>query len=266
MTRIDSVRHAADVTKDSVRHAAEVAAPYATTMKCNAVLYGRQAGVLGRRAGTMARQTYDTKLAERVHQAREQAWAAMPPKAAVAMENAARAAMEGARAATEYTAPRVGNAVTVTRSVAGPAVDGVVLRGNAALHALRGQVSAAEIDRMVRRRIRRERAGRALRDVVVVSAACGAVVAAWKWWNRQNNPEWLIEPSEATEVSDRAAMNGSGTLTVVEPMDSRTNGSSTRKGTTRSGGRVDQVDGSSGASEQDSSPKRGNSGRRDKDR
>ncbi len=266
MTRIDSVRHAADVTKDSVRHAAEVAAPYATTMKCNAVLYGRQAGELGRQAGMMARQQYDAKLAERVHQAREQAWAAMPPKAATAVENAARRTVESARAATEYTAPRVGNAVAVTRSVAVPAVDGVVLRGNAALHALRGQVSAAEIDRLVRRRIRRERAGRALRDAVVVSAACGALMAAWKWWNKQNNPEWLVEPPEATEVGDRAAMNGSGTLSVVEPMDSGTNGSSARKGTTRSGGRVDQVDGSAGASYQDSSSKRGNTGRRDKDR
>src|SRR4051812_10637684 len=90
VTRIDSVRHAADVTKDSVRHAAEVAAPYASTAKQSAVVYGRQAGVYGRQAGVLARQQYDARLADKVNQAREQAMAAVPPKAAAAMETAAR--------------------------------------------------------------------------------------------------------------------------------------------------------------------------------
>jgi len=268
VTRIDSVRHAADVTKDSVRHAAEVAAPYTATARYNAVLYGRQAGALGRQAGLMARQAYDARLAERVALARRQAWAAMPPKAALAMETAARRTLEGARVAGEYTTPRVGTAVAATRSAAGPAVDGVVLRGTAALHALRGQVSAAEIDRLVRRRIRREKAGRALRNAVVVSAACGAVMAAWKWWSRQNSPEWLVEPTEPTEVGDRASMNGSGTLTVVESLDDGkgakgAKGASSRKGSSHSG-KVDKVDGSPGASG-DSGSRRADGGRRDDD-
>ena len=91
----------------------------------------------------MARQQYDARLAERMIQAREQAWAAMPPKAALAMGTAARRTVEGARTAADYTAPKVGSAMATTRSVAGPAMDGAVLRGAAALHALRGQVSAA---------------------------------------------------------------------------------------------------------------------------
>lgn len=258
MTRIDSVRHATDVTKDSVRHAAEVAAPYANTAKDgvrhaaeaaapyantakdSAVQYGRQAGVYGRQAGTLAKQQYDAKLAARLGQAREQMWAAMPPKAAGAVETAARRTVEGARAAAEYTVPKVGTAVAATRSVAGPARDEVVLRGGAALHALRGQVSAAEIDRLVRRRMRRVKAGRAARDVLIVAAACGAALAALKWWNKQNNPEWLVEPTEPTEVGDRASMNGSGTLTVVDPLDD----SASRTGSSR---RIDKVDGSPGA-------------------
>lgn len=258
MTRIDSVRHATDMTKDSVRHAAEVAAPYASTARDgvrqaaeaaapyantaldSAVQYSRMAGAYGRQAGALARQSYDDKLAAKVEQAAEQAWAAVPPKAATAVETAAKSTRKGAKAAARYTVPRVGAAVAVTRAVAGPARDEVVLRGGAALQALRGQVSAAEIDRLVRRRIRRERAGRAARDVVLLAAACGAAVAAWKWWNKQNNPEWLMEPSEPTEVGDRASMNGSGTLTVVEPLDgdASLNGSSAKIG---------RVDGSAGA-------------------
>ncbi|MYS21202.1 MULTISPECIES: DUF5324 family protein [unclassified Streptomyces] len=226
MTRIDSVRHAADVTKDSVRHAAEVAAPYTSTAKDGAVHYGRQAGVYGRQVGAMAKQQYDAKLADRVEQVveqvREQAAAAVPPKAANVVETAAKRTRKGAKAAAEYTAPKVGTAVAATRAAAGPAKDEVVLRGGAALHALRGQVSAADIDRLVRRRTRRAQTGRVFRGLVIVGLAGGAAVAAFKWWSKQSNPDWLVEPSQATdplEDADTAAMNGSGTLTVVDPLE-----------------------------------------------
>lgn len=238
VTRIDSVRHAADVTKDSVRHAAEVAAPYANTARESAVHYGKQAGCYSRKAGLAAKQHYDTRLAPQVGQARDQVWSAMPPKATNAVETAARRTREGTRAAADYTAPRVGSAVAATRSVAGPAKDEVVVRGAAALQALRGQVTATEIDRLVRRRIRRQKTGRALRDALIAGFAFGAAVAAWKWWSKQSNPDWLVEPPEPTEVGDRASMNGSGTLTVVDPLDDH------RGSVNGSGPRVDRVDGS----------------------
>jgi hypothetical protein len=239
VTRIDSVRHAADVTKDSVRHAAEVAAPYASTARQNAVVYSRQAGVYGRQAGALARQQYDALLADKVDQARAQAMAAVPPKAAAAMETAARRTRAGTRAAALYAAPRAVAAIATTRAVAGPAKDEVVVRGSAALHALRGHVTAADIDRLVRRRLRREKAGRAMRGMLVMTLAGGAVFAAVKWWSKQSSPDWLVEPSEATEVSDRV---GKGTtLTVVDTLDD----SSSANG---SGPKVDRVDGSPDAS------------------
>lgn len=218
MTRIDSVRHAADVTKDSVRHAAEVAAPYASTAKEGAAHYGRQAGVYGRQAGVLAKHQYEARLAPRVGQARVQARAAMPPKAVHAMEAAARRTRESAKAAADFTVPKVGTAVTVTRSVAVPAGNEAVVRGTAALHALRGQVTADDIDRLVRRRLRREKTGRAFRGLVIVGLAGSAAVAAWKWWSKQTNPDWLVEPSEPTETGDRTTPGG-GTLTVVDPLD-----------------------------------------------
>ena len=118
-------------------------------------------------AGALARATYDAKLAAQVRQAREQAWAAVPPKTAVAVENAARRTRQTARTAADYTVPRVGSAVAATRAVAVPVTNEALLRGAAAIHALRGQVTAAEIDRLVRKRVRRERTGRAFRGVLL---------------------------------------------------------------------------------------------------
>lgn len=244
MTRIDSVRHAADVTKDSVRHAAEVAAPYASTAREGAVHYAQQAGSYAQHAGVLARQQYEDHLSARVGQARDQAWAAVPPKAASAVEIAAKRTLDSARAAADYTAPKVGTAVSATRAVAVPAREEALLRGAAALHALRGQVTAADIDRLIRKRLRRERTGRAFRGLVVVGLAGGAAFAAWKWWSKQSNPDWLVEPAEPTEVDDdRATLNGS-TLTVVDPLDDDSgaslNGSAPQP--------VDRVDGSPDAS------------------
>lgn len=37
--------------------------------------------------------------------------------------------------------------------------------------------------------------------------------AVWRWWDKQANPDWLVEPPAATEVSDRApltSVDGSG--------------------------------------------------------
>ncbi|CAG6393544.1 conserved hypothetical protein [Actinacidiphila cocklensis] len=257
VTRIDSVRNAADITKDSVRHAAEVAAPYASTAKDEATRYAQQAGSYAQQAGALARQTYDAKLAAQVRQAREQAWAAVPPKTAVAVETAARRTRKTARTAADYTAPRVGSAVAATRAVAVPVTNEALLRGAAALHALRGQVTATEIDRLVRRRVRRERAGRAFRGVLLAGIVGGAAFAAWRWWSKQANPDWLVEPTEPTEPDEAAdRISGTSTLTVVDPLDgspASVNGS---------GGRVDRVDGSpisdgdTEATESDDDPRR----------
>jgi hypothetical protein len=249
VTRIDSVRNAADITKDSVRHAAEVAAPYASTARDEAARYAQQAGTYAQQAGALARATYDAKLAAQVRQAREQAWAAVPPKTAVAVENAARRTRQTARTAADYTVPRVGSAVAATRAVAVPVTNEALLRGAAAIHALRGQVTAAEIDRLVRKRVRRERAGRAFRGVLLAGVVGGAAFAAWRWWSKQANPDWLVEPTEPTE-SDEAAqrVTGTSTLTVVDPLDgspASVNGS---------GVHVDRVDGSPGDSEAEAAP------------
>ncbi len=73
----------------------------------------------------------------------------------------------------------------------------------AALAALRGQVSAKEVQKLVRRHERRARRHRLIKGVALVGVLAGAAFAAWRWWDQQSNPDWLVEPPAATELSSR---------------------------------------------------------------
>lgn len=205
MTRIDSVRAATGSAKDSVLHAAEVVAPYADTAKDKAAHYAHEARVrLAPRvsqAAEQARVQYDAHLAPRLEQAR----AHVPP----AVDQAAARTRKAARQAAEYSRPKIEQAV----AAAGPMREEAAARGTAALAALRGQISPRQIEKLVRRQRRRARAARAAKGLALLGAVAGGAFAAWKWWDRQANPDWLVEPPAATEVaqSERlSSVDGSG--------------------------------------------------------
>lgn len=212
MTRIDSVRDAAERTRDSVRHAADVVAPYADTARVNAVHYADEArlylaprvSAAGRQARTAARTQYDAYLGPRV----DQALAAVPPGVQRKVGTAARRTRATARQAAEYTGPRMGQAVTTVRSVAVPAAEEAAARSAAAVAALRSHVTADDIRRLERSRERRARTGRCAKGLLLAGLIAGAGFAAWKWWSNQTSPDWLVEPAPATEVADRASLNG----------------------------------------------------------
>ncbi|OEU96104.1 DUF5324 family protein [Streptomyces oceani] len=202
MTRIDSARAAADSARESVRHAAEAAAPYAENAKETATHYAHEAGArLGPRVSEAARLTrcsaregYDNHVAPRL----SRAWDALPPEVDQTAHRAARRTRQAAREATDYAAPRLDAAL----SAAGPARDEARSRSTAALAALRGRVSADEVERLVARRRRCDRAGRLAKRLAVVGLLAGGAYAAWRWWDRQANPDWLVEPPQATELAD----------------------------------------------------------------
>ncbi|KAA0933600.1 MULTISPECIES: DUF5324 family protein [Streptomyces] len=209
MTRKDSVRAAAESAKDSVRHAAEVVAPYADTTKDRATHYAHEARVkLAPKvlsAAEQARTQYDAHLAPRLEQARTH----VPPKVDQAAHEAAIRTRKAARQAAEYSRPKIEQA----RAAAGPVREEAAARSTAALAALRGQVSAKEIDKLVRKHERRARSGRLAKRLVVLGLLAGGAFAAWKWWDKQANPDWLVEPPAATEVPETgrlAAVDGSG--------------------------------------------------------
>ncbi|MFG2329890.1 DUF5324 family protein [Streptomyces sp. NPDC048604] len=204
MTRMDSVRAATGSAKDSVRHAADVVAPYADTAKEQAAHYAHEARVklapkvskAAHQARVQARVQYGTYVAPHV-----------PPRVDAAAHMAADRTRKAARMAADYTVPRVEHAVAAT----GPVLEEAGSRSTAAWAALRGQVTPKEIEKLVRKHKRRARAGTVAKGVVVVGLLFGGAVAAWKWWDKQANPDWLVEPPAPTEVSEGSeGSDGSG--------------------------------------------------------
>ncbi|MEV6259388.1 DUF5324 family protein [Streptomyces sp. NPDC051784] len=216
MTRIDSVRAATYSAKDSAQHAAEVVAPYADTAKEQAALYAQEARARlapkVSKAAAQARVQYGAHLAPRI----EQALAHVPPKVDEAAHKAATKTRSAARCAADYTVPRVEYAVAASR----PMAEQATARSAAALAALRGQVTTKEIQKIVRKHERRAKAGRFAKGLLVLGALAGGAFAAWKWWDKQANPDWLVEPPAPTEVADDRApltsVDGSGS-TVLDP-------------------------------------------------
>ncbi|MFF1293062.1 MULTISPECIES: DUF5324 family protein [unclassified Streptomyces] len=215
MTRIDSVRAATGSAKDSVLHAAEVVAPYADTAKDRAAHYTHEARVRlapkVSQAAEQARVQYDAHLAPRL----EQALTHVPPKVDQAAHEAAVRTRKAARQAADYSRPRIEQAV----AAAGPVRDEAASRGTAALLALRGQVSAKQVEKLVRKQERRARAGRLAKALAIAGVVAGGAYAAWKWWDKQANPDWLVEPPAATEVPEATrltSVDGSG-QSVLDP-------------------------------------------------
>ncbi|MFE9920618.1 DUF5324 family protein [Streptomyces sp. NPDC005774] len=206
MTRIESVRAATDSAKDSVLHAADVVAPYADTAKVKAAHYAQEARVRLAPKVTQAAGHALVQYGTHVQPYLEQARTHVPPKVDLAAHEAAIRTRKTAQQAADYSRPRIEQA----RAAAGPAKDEAAARSAAVLAALRGQVSAQQIQKLVRKQQRRAKAGRAAKVIVVLGAVAGGAFAAWKWWDKQANPDWLVEPPPATDVRD------SGTLTSVD--------------------------------------------------
>ncbi|MFJ6696635.1 DUF5324 family protein [Streptomyces sp. NPDC091272] len=219
MTRKDSVRSATGTAKDSVRHAAEVVAPYAGTAKDTAVHYAHEARTrlaprvshATQQAAEQARAQYGAHLAPAIEQARTH----VPARVDEAAHRAAVMTRKAAKQAADYTVPRVEHAVAAAQ----PVRDEAAARSTAALAALRGQVSPKEVQKLVRKHERRARSGRLAKRLAVLGVLAGGAFAAWKWWDKQANPDWLVEPPPATEVHDRTpltSVDGSG-QDVLDP-------------------------------------------------
>ncbi|MFE0875143.1 DUF5324 family protein [Streptomyces smyrnaeus] len=228
MTAKESVRAATGTAKESVRHAAEVVKPHAGQAKDTAARYAHEASArLGpkvskaaEQARHSAREGYEHYVGPRVAQARD----ALPPEVEVAAGRAAERTRKAARQAATYAGPRIESAVTEARAATGPAREEAAQRGAAAVAALRGQVTVEEIEKLSRRRRRRSRTGRFVWRAGLVGLVAGGAYLAWRWWDRQANPDWLVEPPAATEVGDRASLssvNGSparsGDDTALDP-------------------------------------------------
>lgn len=195
MTRLDSARETAARTRDTAAHVADGAKQR----------LGPALDALGPKASQAAqslRVHYDRHLAPQVGHA----LASIPPDAQEnalkalhrAQEAALTARLSAARAADQArstVAPRVAQAVGEARAAVVPVAQEAQARGAAALTALQGHVSSAEISEIAARNARKEqRSGWATGLAVAGAVAIGGGILAWQWWRRHSNPEWLVEP------------------------------------------------------------------------
>ncbi|MFJ6211972.1 DUF5324 family protein [Streptomyces sp. NPDC092296] len=226
MTRLDAARDAAGKTRDTL-------APYAATAKDTAAQYADGARrrlapkveAAAAQARCTARSTYDQHLAPRVEQAR----GSVPPQVEVAAARAAQrtretaltaldAAVAAAQQARATATPAFSSFMEDARTAAAPVAQEAQARSAAVLAVLRGQVTAAEVEKLANRHARRQRCGRVTKRLLLVGLAAGGGFAAWKWWRRQSSPEWLVEPpaEHTARPSDRVHSVSATGLTAAD--------------------------------------------------
>ncbi|MET8545804.1 DUF5324 family protein [Kitasatospora sp. NPDC004799] len=226
MSFSDSARETATRTRDTAAHFADGAKQR----------LGPALDAFGPKAAQAAhnlRCQYDRHLAPQFGHA----FAGLPPEAQQnalkalhrAQETALAARLSAARAADQARAtvvPRVAHAVEEARATVVPVAHEAQARGAAALTALQGNVSSAEISELAARKARKEHCNRLSTGLAVAGLlAIGGGIAAWQWWRRHSNPEWLVEPPAAQEPRPAGAhaasapVNGSGPEATAEPTD-----------------------------------------------
>ncbi|MFE7559683.1 DUF5324 family protein [Kitasatospora sp. NPDC057500] len=191
MTRLDSARATAGNLADNARHQATHAAQ-------------------------AVRVQYDRHIAPQVGHA----FASLPPeaqqnalKALHRTQEAALAARHTASRAADQArctvAPKVVHAVEEARAAVVPVAHEAQTRGAAALTAMRGNVTSAEISDLAARNARRSRrAGWATGLAVAGVIAIGTGIATWQWWRHRSNPEWLVEPPSLARPAATPAPGG----------------------------------------------------------
>ncbi|RKE20317.1 DUF5324 family protein [Streptomyces sp. TLI_171] len=217
MSRTDTARETAGRAKDAV-------APYAVSAKETALHYaegakqtlgpklealgpkaaaaGAQARAGAGQAAQAARVQYVKHLAPHL----EHAFFSLPPETQKAALKAVHRAQEAALAAKlsagqaagqarTTVVPKVAETFQAARDTVTPLAQEAQTRGAAAITALHGNVSAAEISGLAAKNAKKQnRNGWATGLAVAGTLAVGTGVLAWQWYRKQNNPEWLTEP------------------------------------------------------------------------
>ncbi|MBF9068190.1 DUF5324 family protein [Streptacidiphilus fuscans] len=191
MSRIDAAREAASRTREQLT-------PYAVSAKDTAAQYAdearhRLAPVIGS-AVEHARLAAQGTVQGQVVPLWEQARANVPAPVVDAGNTVGKAAGRARAAARQARAVALDQILPAAQT----AVHEVHDRSAAALPVVRGEVSLAEIEALTAAHARANaRRGRWLRrgiTLLALGAMAGGGLAAWKWYQKQSNPDWLVEP------------------------------------------------------------------------
>lgn len=203
MTRLDSARETAGRTMEAL-------APHAATAKDTVLRYAEEARRIGR-------HRYGRHVAPQL----ALAFSNLPPETQQATLKAVHRAQEAALAARLSAV----KATDQARTAVGPFAQEAQVRGAAALSALHGNVTAAEIDELAARNARKKH--RSIRTTGLAAAgaiAIGAGVLIWQWWHRQSNPEWLVASpnsnASGAHPTGPATNNGEPMLNGSDPLQS----------------------------------------------
>jgi hypothetical protein len=217
VSRIDTAREAASRTREQL-------APYAQSAKDAAAQYGGEAWhkvapALGS-AVDQARQAAQSRVQSQVMPLWEKGRGNVPPGVDEAVAKAARQAAQQAKIAARQAREAAEQARSIAQERVLPAAElaaqEVHDRSLAALPALRGQISLAEVEALVAAHERASRRGRwARRGVTLLALGALATggLAAWRWYRKQSNPDWLVEPP-TTSIPLRETTSGSGGSSV----------------------------------------------------
>ncbi|MEY9870854.1 hypothetical protein ABH931_000308 [Streptacidiphilus sp. MAP12-33] len=218
MSRIDTAREAASRTREQL-------VPYAVSAKDAAAQYSgaawQKAAPVIEQAVDQARQAAQTAVQSQVVPLWEKGRGSVPPAVDDAVTKAARQAAHQARVAARQAREAAAMAAEQARALAQErvlpaaelAAQEVHDRSLAALPVLRGQVSLAEVEALTaahaRAASRRGRWARRGFTLLALGALATGGLAAWKWYRKQSNPDWLVEPP-TTSIPLRDTTTGSG--------------------------------------------------------
>jgi hypothetical protein len=195
VSRIDAAREAASRTREQLT-------PYAVSAKDTAAQYADEArqklapviGSAVEHARLAAQGTVQGQVVPLWVQARAQARANIPPAVVEAGGSVGKAAGRARAAARQARTVALEQVLPVAQT----AVQEVHDRSAAALPVVRGEVSLAEIEALTAAHARATaRRGRWLRrgfTLLALGAVAGGGLAAWRWYQKQSNPDWLVEP------------------------------------------------------------------------
>jgi hypothetical protein len=213
VSRIDTAREAASRTREQLT-------PYALSARETAAQYGGEAWqkvapAFGS-AVEQARQAAQSRVQSQVVPLWEKGRGNVPPAVDEAVVKAAQQAKVAARQAREAAAVAADQARTIAQERVLPAAEQAAQqvhdRSLAAIPVLRGQVSLAEVEALTKAHERAARRGRWARrslTLVALGALATGGLAAWRWYRKQSNPDWLVEPP-TTSIPLRDTVQGSG--------------------------------------------------------
>ncbi|QKW20781.1 DUF5324 family protein [Kitasatospora sp. NA04385] len=240
MSRTDTARETAGRAKDAV-------APYAVSAKEAALHYaegarqtlGPKLEALGPKAAAAGAQA-KAGAGQAAHAARvqyvkhvaphlENAFSNLPPETQKAALRAVHRAQEAALAAKvsagqaagqakATVVPKVTETFQAAKDTVTPIAQEAQQRGAAAVTALHGNVSAAEIGALAAKNAKKQhRNGWATGLAVAGTLAIGTGVLAWQWYRKQNNPEWLTEAPAPVTPPSTVPAGASSTATAAAP-------------------------------------------------